>query len=103
MRKRPCFRSFREVLSQFLTPEVWKQAHQAWHPAHMASRWKLSPLVWVLLAMTWCCGDSLDERFATARAVYVASNTKVRRPGKSLQGFLEALARLPMRVLRALA
>jgi hypothetical protein len=103
MRKRPCFRSFREVLSEFLTPQVWKQAHQAWHPVHMSSRWKLSPLVWVLLGMTWVCGDSLDERFATARAVYVAGNARVRRPGKSLQGFLEALERLPMPVLRALA
>lgn len=103
MRKDACFRSYREALSYFVTPQVWKQVHQAWHPAHVPSRWKLSPLVWVLLGMTWCCGDSLDERFATARAVYVASNVKTRRPGASLQGFLEALARLPMRVLRALA
>lgn len=103
MRKDTCFRSFREVLSQFVTPLVWKQAHQAWHPAHTPSRWKLTPLVWVLLSMAWCCGDSLDERFATARAVYVASNGKVRRPGNTLQGFLQALERLPMPVLRALA
>jgi hypothetical protein len=103
MRKDTCFRSFREVLSQFLTPQVWKQAHQAWHPAHMPSRWKLTPLVWVLLGMAWCCGDSLDERFATARAVYVAGNGRMRRPGHTLQGFLQALERLPMPVLRALA
>jgi Transposase DDE domain len=103
MRKDTCFRSFREVLSQFVTPQVWKQAHQAWHPAHSPSRWRLTPLVWVLLGMAWCCGDSLDERFATARAVFVASNGKVRRPGSTLQGFLQALERLPMPVLRALA
>ncbi len=103
MRKDTCFRSFREVLSQFLTPQVWKQAHQAWHPAHTPSRWKLTPLVWVLLGMAWCCGNSLDERFATARAVCVASNGKSRRPGGTLQGFLQALERLPMPVLRALA
>jgi Transposase DDE domain len=103
MRKDTCFPSFREVLSQFVTPQVWKQAHQAWHPTHMPSRWQLMPLVWVLLGMAWCCGDSLDERFATARTVYVASNAKVRRPGKTLQGFLRALERLPMPVLRALA
>jgi hypothetical protein len=103
MRKDTRFHSFRKVLSQFVTPQVWKEAHQAWHPAHMPSRWKLAPLVWVLLGMAWCCGDSLDERFATARAVYVASNAKVRRPGSTLQGFLLALERLPMPVLRALA
>lgn len=97
------FGSFREVLSQFVTPQVWKQAHQAWHPAHTPSRWKLTPLVWVVLGMAWCCGDSLEERFATARAVYVASNDKTRRPGSTLQGFLLALERLPMPVLRALA
>jgi hypothetical protein len=103
MRKDTRFRSFREVLAQFVTPQVWKQAHQAWHPARMPSRWKLTPLVWVVLGMAWCCGDSLDERFATAQAVYVASNGKSRRPGSSLQGFLLALERLPMPVLRALA
>lgn len=103
MRKDASFRSFREVLSQFLTPQVWKQAHQAWHPARTPSRWRLSPLVWVVLGMTWCCGDSLDERFATARAVYVASHPSSRRPGDSLQSFLAALERLPMPVLRALA
>jgi hypothetical protein len=103
MRKDTRFRSFREVLAQFVTPQVWKDAHQAWHPAHMPSRWKLAPLVWVVLGMAWCCGDSLDERFATARAVYVASNAKTRRPGSTVQGFSQALARLPMPVLRALA
>jgi Transposase DDE domain len=103
MRKEPRFHSFRDVLSRFLTPQVWKQAHQAWHPARMQSRWKLSPLVWVLLGMAWACGDSLDERFATARMVYVASHERSRRPGQTLQGFLDAVERLPMPVLRALA
>jgi hypothetical protein len=103
MRKNTGFRSFREVLSLFVTPQVWKEAHQAWHPAHMPPRWQLTPLVWIVLGMAWCCGDSLDERFATARAVYVACNGKARRPGSTLQGFLLALQRLPMPVLRALA
>lgn len=103
MRKDSCWRSYREALSHFLTPMVWRQAHQVWHPAHTPSRWGLSPLVWVVLGMAWWCGDSLEERFAAARAVYVAHNSKARRPGKSLQGFLDAVARLPMPVLRALA
>jgi len=53
--------------------------------------------------MAWCCGDSHDERFATARAVYVAAHQRSRRPGSTLAGFLQALAKLPMPVLRALA
>src|SRR5438093_8832846 len=95
--------SFQEALAQFLTPQLWKQVHQAWRPTQMASRWTLQPLFWVLLTMTWCCGDSEGERFASARAFYVACHQKRRRPGDSLQGFQLALARLPMRVLRALA
>src|SRR5437762_3099319 len=95
--------SFRDGLAQFLTPQLWKQVHQAWRPPQMASRWTVQPLFWVLLTMTWCCGDSEGERFATARAFYVSCHQKRRRPGDSLQGFQGALARLPMRVLRALA
>src|ERR1700745_2165991 len=53
--------------------------------------------------MTWCCGDSEGERFASVRAFYVSCHQRRRRPGDSLQGFQMALARLPMRGLRALA
>lgn len=95
--------SFRDGLAQFLTPQVWKQVHQAWRPTQAASRWTVQPLFWVLLTMTWCGGDSEGERFASARAFYVACHQKQRRPGETLQGFQMALARLPMRVLRALA
>lgn len=94
-------RSSQEALSQFLTPQLWKQVHQAWRPTQAASRWTLQPLFWVLLTMTWCGGDSQGERFAMARAYYVACHQKRRRPGDSLQGFQMALARLPLRVLRA--
>jgi hypothetical protein len=95
--------SFRDGIAQFLTPQVWKQVHQAWRPTQLASRWTVQPLFWVLLTMTWCCCDSEGERFASARAFYVACHQKQRRPGTSLQGFQIALARLPMCVLRALA
>jgi hypothetical protein len=103
MRKNTCTRSFQDCLSQFLTPQVWKQAHQAWQPEYSPPRWSLQPLIWVLLSMAWCCGDSHDERFATARAVYVAAHQQSRRPGSTLAGFLQALAKLPMPVLRTLA
>jgi hypothetical protein len=96
-------RSFQEALSQYLTPQLWKQVLGAWRPAQAASRWTLQPLLWVVLTMTWCSGDSQGERFAAARAFYVSCHQKRRRPGDSLPGFQMALARLPARVLRALA
>jgi hypothetical protein len=96
-----CSRSFHDSLSHLLTPQLWKQAHQAWHTNHQPSRWRLKPLLWVLLRMAWCNGDSQEERFATARAAYVAAHPSERRPGESLAGFLQALAKLPMPVLRA--
>jgi hypothetical protein len=53
--------------------------------------------------MTWCSGDSLPERFETAKAFYIASYQSRRRPGKTFAGFQKALAKLPMPVLRAVA
>jgi hypothetical protein len=97
----PCL--FRDRLSQFLTPQVFKQAHQAAPPTKAPPRWPLAPLVWVVLGLAWCAGDSQEERFATARAAYVACHQHDRRPGTTLAGFLAALARLPLPVLRALA
>jgi hypothetical protein len=97
-----CQCSFHDRLSHLLTPQLWKQAHQAWHQNHQPSRWRLKPLLWVLLRMAWCNGDSQEERFATARAAYVAAHPRERRPGETLAGFLQALAKLPMPVLRAL-
>jgi hypothetical protein len=98
-----CVRSMSDALSQFLTPAVFKQAHQACPPKQQPSRWKLHPLIWVLLGLAWLSGDSEEERFAAARAAYVSCHQHDRRPGESLAGFLLALARLPMCVLRALA
>jgi hypothetical protein len=90
-------------VSSFLSPQVWKQAHQVYQPAQTASRWRLHPLLWTLLTMTWVKGDSVEEKFATARAAYVGCHQSTRRPGKSLAGFLTALNRLPTHVMRCLA
>jgi hypothetical protein len=65
-------------------------------------RWKLHPLLTVLALMTWTTGDSEAERFASARAFYVARHQHEKRPGRSFQGFQKALAKLPMPVLQAL-
>src|SRR5437762_13352623 len=55
--------SFAQCLAYFLTPQVWKQAQQA-VPRRRAWRWQTQPLLFVLLGMTWCAGDSLrsEER-----------------------------------------
>jgi hypothetical protein len=55
------------------------------------------------LLLSWSCGDSQEERFATARAFVAISLPKRRRPGQTARGFDKALARLPMPVLRAVA
>jgi hypothetical protein len=95
--------SLLEYVRQFLTPQVWKQARHV-VPRHRAHpRWDLQPLVLIVLAMTWAAGDSQAEKFQTARGFYVASYEARKRPGKTLQGFQKALARVPLRQFQALA
>lgn len=98
-------RTFVNCLRDFLTPALWKQALNArtlWRSCR-SSRWKVQPLILVVLFMTWCCGDSQPERFETAKAFCVVCLPKRRRPGKTVQGFQKALAQLPMAVLRLVA
>src|SRR3954464_12343587 len=95
--------SLLEHVRQFLTPQVCKQARAA-VPRHRAHpRWDLQPLLFIALAMTWAAGDSQAEKFQTARGFYVAAYHSRKRPGKTLQGFQKALARVPLRQFRALA
>lgn len=99
----PDAKSFLGSLRELLTPAIWKQAEQARQAKRASSRWKVQPLVLTLLTMTWCCGDSQAERFETARGFATVCLAKRARPGKSVQGFQEALAKLPTRVLRVIA
>lgn len=99
----PRGRTFVSCLRDFLTPEVWKQAHKAAGKSCSRSRaWTVQPLVLVLLSMTWCLGDSQAERFEVARGFCVTLLPKRRRPGKTVKGFQQALARMPMAVFDAL-
>lgn len=98
----PTPQSFLACCGYFLTPQAWKQAQQAL-PRWRAWRWQTQPLIFVLLVMTWSLGDSLPERFQTARAFYVALHQRRRRPGKTWEGFEKALGKLPMPVFRAVA
>jgi Transposase DDE domain len=98
----PTPQSFLECFGYFLTPQVWKQAQHAARRCH-GWRWQTQPLIFVLLVLTWCAGDSLPERFETARAFYVALHQRRRRPGKTFAGFEKALGKLPLPVLRTVA
>lgn len=103
--KRKLRRSLVEVLREFLTPALWRQAHQARRRTQRkaSSRWQVQPLVLMLLFMTWSHGDSQGERFECAKAYCQVCLCKRRNPGKTVQGFQRALARLPLVVLRTLA
>src|SRR3954469_23944976 len=93
-------------LRHFLTPGLFKQAHQSHNQGkkQRTCRWELHPLILTLALFTWCCGDSQEERFQVARAFYAGVLApKRRRPGKTIEGFHAALARLPMCVLRVFA
>lgn len=98
-------RSLIEILREFLTPALWKQAHQVRrrNQRHASSRWMVQPLVLMLLLMSWSHGDSQADRFEFAKAYCQVCLQRRRNPGKTVQGFQKALARLPLLVLRTLA
>src|SRR4051812_14457835 len=96
-------RDLAQAIRQFLTPWAWKQGHRRAPDPRQGARWTLQPVVLALLALTWCAGDSLGERFETAKAVCAACLPKKRRPGKTRAGFEKALAKLPCAALEALA
>ena len=93
---------FVTCLRDFLSPSFFRQVYQVIITGR-SRRWELQPLLYVLLLMTWCSGDSQPERFETARAVYVTLHPKRRRPGKTIQGFHKALLALPCSVLHTVA
>jgi hypothetical protein len=101
-RQRKRAKSLSGSMREFLTPAVFRQVRNATkrrkHP-----RWDLHPLLYVLLLTTYCCGDSLPEKFEVARGFYVVCCPKRKRPGETFAGFEKAVAKLPMPVLRVLA
>ncbi|MCG2659931.1 MAG: transposase [Kiritimatiellae bacterium] len=101
-RRRRRAKSLIGSIREFLTPEVFKQVRNA-SKRRKSPRWDLHPLLYILVLTTYCCGDSLPEKFEAARAFYVASCPKRKRPGEHFSGFEKAIAKLPMPILRALA
>ncbi len=101
-RQRRRSKSLIESMREFLTPQVFKQVRKA-SQRRKAPRWDLHPMLYILVLTTFCCGDSLPEKFEAAKAFYVVCCPKRKRPGKGFSGFEKALARLPMPALRSLA
>lgn len=109
-RLRPCAFGFLDSLREFLTPVVWKEADQARRCSRppgrrprCGPRWMTQPLILTMLLMTWCHGDSQSERFEMAKGITAACLHRRRGPGKTVQGFQKALAKVPTRVLRTIA
>ena len=102
-RRRRRTESFVQCLRQFLTPEVYKQAHQARQSRRESPRWKTQALVFLLMTMTWAAGESTAEKFEAARGFYVACHASRKRPGRALSGFQAALSKVPVRMLRTVA
>jgi len=101
-RQRRRAKSLLGSMRKFLTPEVFKQVRNS-AKRRKSPRWDLHPLLWILLLTTYCCGDSLPEKFEAAKGFYVVCCPKRKRPGKSFAGFEKAITKLPMPILRALA
>jgi hypothetical protein len=101
-RVRPRAKGLIDSMREFLTSAVFKQVRKT-APRRKRPRWDLLPLLYILLMTSWCCGDSLPERFETARAFYVACCPKRKRPGKSFAGFEKAVSKLPIYVLRTVS
>jgi hypothetical protein len=89
-------------MRKFLTADVFKQVGKA-SKRRKSPRWKVHPLLYVLLLTTYCCGDSLPEKFEAAKGFYVVCYPNQKRPGATFSGFEKAVAKLPMPLLRALA
>jgi hypothetical protein len=94
--------SFLDFYRFFFTPQLCKQIQAIFRPRNVI-RWHPQPLLFVLLVMTWCTGDSQPERFETAKAFYTACYQRKRRPGKTIAGFQKALAHVPTSWLRLVA
>jgi hypothetical protein len=101
-RQRRRAKSLSGSMRKFLTPDVFKQVRNS-AKRRKSPRWDIHPLLWILLLMTYCSGDSLPEKFEAARAFYVVCCPKRKRPGRSFSGFEKAVTKLPMPILRALA
>jgi len=93
-----------DCLRTFLTPAVLRSMHsEVPHWDENAKSWELTALVWTGLFMSILDGrEKFGKRFDEAREVVAHSRPKRKAPGRSVNGYLMALRRLPYRALVAL-
>jgi Transposase DDE domain len=119
-------RQLADSIDRFITPALMRQAYKTFRssrrtpkppsqrsrhrnrPRRKATqrpnrRWDLKSLILVLVSLTWCCGDTAEERFQGACDFANAARPKRRRTGGTFAGFQKALARLRMPLLAILA
>jgi hypothetical protein len=61
-RRRRRAKSLIGSIREFLTPEVFKQVRNS-SSRRKSPRWDVHPLLYILVLTTYCCGDSLPEKF----------------------------------------
>jgi hypothetical protein len=99
-RRRDQRKTLLDCIRHFLTSQFWRVAQKGAGP-FQAVRWKLLPLLLVCMMSMFCPAKAEDARFEEAREYYVAMYPHGKRPGKSHEGFLAALARLPRYFFKA--
>lgn len=90
-----------DCMRHFLTSHFWRVAHQGCGP-YQAVRWTLMSLLLVCMMSMLCPNKAAKDRFETAREYFVAMYPARKRPGKTQEGFLAALARLPRYFFKAI-
>lgn len=93
--------TFLQCQGQFLTAALWKVAHGAARPFH-ATRWRLVPVVMVAMLMVLLTAQTVQERFEQAWELWTRMRPGRRRAGRTVQGFRQALGRVPRRVFKAI-
>jgi hypothetical protein len=89
-----------DCVRHFLTSHFWRVAHKGAGP-YRAVRWQLLALLMVCLIAMFCHPKAGKDRLEQARDLYGAMYPHGKRPGKTQQGFLDALARLPRYFFKA--
>lgn len=93
-------KTFGECQDFFLTSWFWRTLHGV-VGSETAARWKVKPLVMIALLMLFSNGRSVGERFDECRCWWNRMHPNRKRPGKTVEGFHAALARMPRAALKA--
>ncbi len=94
-----------ETLTEERSEELSSFAEESLEPIHFGPpfapapeqqtkwrRWRPQLLVWTAVLMAWDGAETLAEQFASARAEVITLFGSCKRPGKTYQGFIAAMA-----------